>query len=208
MQWDRYIVYTKRLRPSNSDTFCTSADSDGQQLLLPIDVKTFLYIRFYVFFIYGTFLRFLTFLWPPYVIGQAIYIFILWFLLSIFLFFPRLISAVGDWIPYFHTWCGLSVNLECRSDTCCARLAENTACKNRQKVRHLGTIPQLCRAISSQLRHVSTIGKKLLSSNISSTCSHNMVNFGPLAAEIVSGVWGTPATFNGFHVLTALLRGM
>jgi len=25
-----------------------------------------------------------------------------------------------------------------------------------------------------------------------------MVNFGPLAAEIVSLVWGTPANFNGF----------
>jgi len=30
------------------------------------------------------------------------------------------------------------------------------------KNRHLGTIAQLCRAISSQLRHVSTIGKKLV----------------------------------------------
>ena len=49
------------------------------------------------------------------------------------------------------------------------------------KNRHLGTIAQLCRAISSQLRHVSTIGKNLLSSNMSSTCPHNMVNFGPLA---------------------------
>jgi len=27
-----------------------------------------------------------------------------------------------------------------------------------------------------------------------------MVNFGPLAADIVSGVFGTPATFNGFRV--------
>jgi len=35
-----------------------------------------------------------------------------------------------------------------------------------------------------------------------------MVNFGPLAVEIVSGVWGTPATFNGFRVLAALLHGM
>jgi len=40
--------------------------------------------------------------------------------------------------------------------------------------------------------------KKMLSSNISSTCTHNMVNFGPLAAEIVSLVWGTPGKFNGF----------
>ena len=42
---------------------------------------------------------------------------------------------------------------------------------------------------------------------MSSTCAHNMVNFGPLAAEIISLVWGTPATFNGFRVLAALLHG-
>ena len=35
-----------------------------------------------------------------------------------------------------------------------------------------------------------------------------MVNFGPLAAEIVSLVWGTPANFNGFDVLAALLHGI
>ena len=34
-----------------------------------------------------------------------------------------------------------------------------------------------------------------------------MVNFGPLAAEIVSLVWGTPGNFNGFRVLAALLQG-
>ena len=34
-----------------------------------------------------------------------------------------------------------------------------------------------------------------------------MVNFGPLAAEIVSLVWGTPANFNGFCILpSSLLR--
>jgi len=80
--------------------------------------------------------------------------------------------------------------------------ARNAAGKNC----HLGTIAQLCRAISLQLRHVSTIGKKLLSSNISSTCPYNMVNFGPLAAEIVSLVWGTPANFNGFRVLASFLQ--
>ena len=35
-----------------------------------------------------------------------------------------------------------------------------------------------------------------------------MVNFGPLAAEIVSLVWGTPVNFNGFGVLAALLHGI
>jgi len=34
-----------------------------------------------------------------------------------------------------------------------------------------------------------------------------MVNFGPLTREISSGVWGTPANFNGFRILAALLRG-
>jgi len=45
---------------------------------------------------------------------------------------------------------------------CGTRLAENTGRKKVAKNRHLGTIAQLCRAISSQLRHVSTIGKKLI----------------------------------------------
>ena len=67
------------------------------------------------------------------------------------------------------------------------------------KNRHLGTIAQLRRAISSQLRHVSTIGRNLLSNNISFTCTYNMVNFGPLAAEIVSLVWGTTGNLNGFR---------
>ena len=46
--------------------------------------------------------------------------------------------------------------------------------------------------------------KYLLSSNMSPTCFDNMVNFGPLAAEIVSLIWGTPANFKGFRVFEAL----
>jgi len=72
---------------------------------------------------------------------------------------------------------------------CCSRLAANTGRKKLSKNRHLGTTSQLCQAMSSQLQHVSTIGKTFLSSNISSTCPHNMVNFGPLAAQILSLVW-------------------
>ena len=34
-----------------------------------------------------------------------------------------------------------------------------------------------------------------------------MVNFDPLEAEIDPVVWGTPANFNGFRVLAALLHG-
>ena len=41
---------------------------------------------------------------------------------------------------------------------------------------------------------------------MSSICCHNMVNFGPLAAEIDPVVWGTPAFFNWFRVLAVLLH--
>ena len=87
---------------------------------------------------------------------------------------------------------------------CCMRLAGNTGRKNR----HFGTIAQLCRAISSEQRHVSTIGKNLLNDNTSSTChDHNMVKFGLLMTEICWRVWGTPANFDRFRVLAALLHG-
>jgi len=90
---------------------------------------------------------------------------------------------------------------------CCMWLAVNTGRKKSQKNRDLGTVAQLCRAISSRLKHISTIGRNLLNSNTSSTCPHNMLNFGPLTAKICWPVWGTPANFNGFCVLAALLHG-
>ena len=120
-----------------------------------------------------------------------------------FFFFPHLCR-----LDVCHTWCAISANLRCRSETCCTHLAENTGCKKVTKNRNLGTIPQLCRAISSRPRHVSTIRKNVLSSDTSSTGPDNMVNFGPLTAEIGSGVWGTPTNFNGFCVLAALLYGI
>ena len=116
---------------------------------------------------------------------------------SIFFLASSQLSQIGC-LPYFHTWCGLSANLGCRFETCCRRLAENTGHKKSPKNCHVGTIAQLRRAISSQLRHVSTIGKKLVKQQCLPTCPHNMVNFSPLAAEILSLVWSTPANFNGF----------
>jgi len=74
------------------------------------------------------------------------------------------------------------------------QLAGNTRRKNDAKNRHLGTIAELCWAVSSQLRHILTLGKNLLSSNTSSTCPRN----GPLTAEIGSGVWDTLQISTGF----------
>jgi len=71
---------------------------------------------------------------------------------------------------------------------------------------HLRTIVQLCRSISLQLRHILTVGKKLVKQQYLLQISHNIVNFGLLAAEIGPVVWGTPANFNGFRVLAALLH--
>ena len=138
--------------------------------------------------------NFLRLLWQPYGIGQTI-IFLscgFFYLLSSFFFSSPILSRRR---LDFHTWCGRSVNLECRSATCCTQLTENTGRKNRQNSPSVHR--KLCRAISSQLRYVSTTGKNLLNSDFSLT--YNMVNFGPLAAEIGLLVWETPANFNGFH---------
>jgi len=90
---------------------------------------------------------------------------------------------------------------------CCKWLAGNTGHKNDAKKspsRHHRTT--LSRCIFATKACIDN-WKNVLSSNTSSTCPHNMVNFGPLTAEISLGVWGTPANFNGFRVLAVLLHG-
>ena len=52
--------------------------------------------------------------------------------------------------------------MQCMSEMCLTWLTENTGLENYSKNSHLCTIAQLCRAISLQLWHVSTIGKKLV----------------------------------------------
>jgi len=128
------------------------------------------------------------------------YIFILWFLSSIYLLLSFL--ALSQW-PHI----GCLPSLECRSEMCCTRLAENTGHKKVAKNRHLGTIAQLCRAISSQLRHLSTIAKKLVNQQYVLQMSPRYGELGPLVAEIGPVVWGTTAYFNGFRVLATLLHG-
>jgi len=58
------------------------------------------------------------------------YIFALWFVSFFFFFFffysPNLSRRRFD---VYHTWCGPSANLECRSEMCCTRLAGNTGHK-------------------------------------------------------------------------------
>ena len=57
-------------------------------------------------------------------------------------------------------------------------------------------------------RPVENRWRPLLNANTFYTCPHNMVNFGPITAENCWRLWGTPANFNGFRVLAALLHGI
>jgi len=137
------VIYTERNRVNRSQ----SGTNRPQVLLWPPYG-----IAAIIFSSCGFFLL----LWPPCVADADISCPVVSFYLSIFC--PRLISAVEEWMSGIlpHMVC-LIANLGCRSETCCTRLAGNDA-----QNRHLRTIVQLCRAVSSQLRHVSTIGKKLV----------------------------------------------
>ena len=87
---------------------------------------------------------------------------------------------------------------------CCSRLAANT---RRKKIAIWAPSHNFVGLYLCNYGTYRQSEKNLLSSNISSRCPRNMVNFGLLAAEIVSLVWDTPANFNGFRVLAALLHG-
>jgi len=87
---------------------------------------------------------------------------------------------------------------------CCVWLAGNAGPKKSPSGHHRTTLSGYIFATNARIDNRK---KNLLSSNISSTCPHNMVNFGPVTAEISSRVWGIPANFNGFRVLAALLHG-
>ena len=49
--------------------------------------------------------------------------------------------------------------------------------------------------------------KKIVKQQYRLHMSSQYSDFGPVTAEIGSGVWGTPGNFNGFRVLAALLHG-
>jgi len=114
------------------------------------------------------------------------YMFALCFLLLSFFFsLPNLSRPLQiGCLPYFHTWCGLSANLRCRSEMCCMWLADIQDAKTRQKSPSGHHRTTLSGCIFAMKAHVDNWKKNLLSSNIASRCPHNMVNFGPLAAEI------------------------
>jgi len=72
--------------------------------------------------------------------------------------------------------------------------------QNIAKIRHLRTIAQLCRVISSQLRHTSTIGKTAKQQYL----PHMTLQYGelrPTSGWDLLASLGHPAKFKGFSVL-------
>jgi len=128
---------------------------------------------------------------------------------SIFLsFFSSPNSVVADWIsairPHMHVWPYCEFKMQVWNVLHAARSKYRTQ-KSRQKSpsgHHRPTLSGYIFAIKARFDN----GKNLVSSNIFYTCSHNMVNLGPLAAEIGPVEFGgIPYNFNGLRLLAALL---
>jgi len=85
---------------------------------------------------------------------------------------------------------------------CCTRLTGNTGRKKSPFWHHRTTLSGYIFRTKACIDN----RKNLLNSYTSSTCPDNIVK-GLLTAEIRWRVWDTPANFNRFHVLAALLHG-
>ena len=138
-------------------------------------------------------------LWSPYVIGQTIIFSSCGFYL-VSSFFPRLISAFRDWMStiladYFGTWCGPSVNLECRSETCCSRLAGNAGPKKSPSGHHRTTLSGCI--FATKTRIVKQQYLLHVSSYLWPTNGRDRFNS-----------LGTLANFNWFRVFAALVHGI
>jgi len=83
-------------------------------------------------------------------------------------------SQIGC-LSYFDTWCGLSANLECRSEMCCMWLTEIQVAKLRKKspsAHHHTTLSGYIFATTGKAC-INNRKNNFLNSNISSICPHN-----------------------------------
>ena len=102
------------------------------------------------------------------------------------------------------------MNLECRSEMCCTRLAANAGPKIAKNSPSGNNCTTLSGYIFASKACIDNNWNNLLISNVSPTWSHKVTIWLTSAHERLRTcwrVWGNPANFNGFHVLAALLHG-
>ena len=124
-----YVFSVSLLHTTNlhSDNFHPS--TQPLFLFFPLSNHFLIFCSFLLVSFFSFLIR-LTYLSLPYGTGQAII-----FLPDGFFLFssPKSQRPQIGCLPYFHTWCGLSVNRECKSEMCCTWLTENTGCKKIAK---------------------------------------------------------------------------
>jgi len=110
-------------------------------------------------------------------------------------------------LPYFHTWCGLGANLECMSEMCWKRLADKYRTqkwrKNSPSGYHRTTLSGYIFPTKANIDNRTNLVKQQY-------LPHMTLQYGelrPTSGWDLSLVWGTPANFNGFRVMAALLHG-
>jgi len=123
------------------------------------------------------------------------------------LFLPRLFSAVADWmsiiLPHMmRPQCEFRIQVWYVLHTACWKYRTQKLRKKSLSMHHRTTLFGYILATKARIDN----WKNLLNSNISSTCSHNMLNISPLTAEIDWRVCSAPAKFNGFRILASLLH--
>jgi len=126
------------------------------------------------------------------------YILQVWFLSFFLLFFPHL--------PYFHTWCGLSADLECRSEICCTRLAQNTGCKKERKKSPAAHHRTILSSYIFATKACIDNRKKLFQQQYLLHMSSQYDELQPTNGWDWLGSLWHPSKFDGFRVLVSLLH--
>jgi len=126
--------------------------------------------------------------------AAVVYIF---FLSSFFFFLAYSQRTEVGCLRYFHTWCGLTANLQCMSEMCRTLLCEKIGLKKSPNEHHRTSLSGCIFVTKAYIDNQKKIRKQQYLLH---------TNFCPLTAEIVSGICGTPSNFNGFRVLLSLLQ--
>jgi len=117
----------------------------------------------------------------------------------LFLFFLRIISAVGDWmstIPQHMMWPLCKFRMHCLK--CAARSSQYRKQKLSQKSLSAHHRTTLLGYMFATKACIDNQKKNLLDGNISSICPHNMVNFGPLMTGSVGEFGASQQILTGF----------